>query len=149
MTKNKTVEKGLKFLKGVADKAAQSLPEKASIPGIVDPMLEAGTFTRQEIMAKVRELRPDFKDPSAAVSNGFRRLVAAGKYPALKDAGAPRVKRQPGAPRQASPAVLAERLAKVDAWAARMDVEISDGFAKRDRFLASRAAEPKHRRVWP
>lgn len=125
-----------------------------SIPGIVDPMLLLGTFTRAQIMDKVRELRPDFKDPSAAVSNGFRRQVALGKHPALVEVYKERKARavKSGKRTKANPdgrMPLKDRLAKVDAWAARMDTEIMAGFAHCAAIRAKGAAEPRMRRIWP
>ncbi len=137
-------------VKEAAGKLAATLP---SIPGIVDPMLITGTFTRAQIMEEVRRLRPDFKDPSAAVSNGMRRQLAAGNHPALvevyreRKAGKPKAgKRTTRNPDSRLP--IEDRLAKIDQWAARMDEEISAGFKRRDAFLEAAAKEPKHRRVW-
>lgn len=128
--------------------------EKPSITGIVDHMLIKGTFTRAEIMAEVARLRPDFKDPSAAVSNGMRRQLSLGNHPAIvevyreRKAGTPkgskRTKRNPD-----SRLPLADKLAKVDAWAARMDLEISSGFKRLAEFKERAAKEPRMRRVWP
>jgi hypothetical protein len=118
------------------------------IPSIVDPMIEQGIFTRAEIMAEVRRLRPDFKDPSAAVSNGFRRLVAAGKNACIKDSGEPR-KSRAGVPRAPAESVVKKRIEKIDAWAARMNDEIGEGFRRLAAFQAKTAKEPKLRRIWP
>lgn len=127
--------------------------EKVSVVGIVDPMLLKGTFTRAEIMAEVRRLRPDFKDPSAAVSNGFRRQVHAGNHPALievereRKASAPKTgRRKAKNPDARMP--LADKLAKIDAWASRLDEEVHAGFRRLEKFRLAAAAEPKMRRVW-
>ena len=120
---------------------------KISTSSIVDPMLEAGASTRAEIVAEVRRLRPDYKYPSAAVSNGFSRLVAAGKHPSTKDAGARR-ERKSGVPRPVPESRIKERMAKIDAWAARMDQEIGDFFDRVRAFDIARAKEPKPRRIW-
>jgi|CXWL01.1.fsa_nt_gi sirohydrochlorin ferrochelatase len=120
-----------------------------SIPGIVDPMLIKGTFTRVQIMDEVRRLRPDFKDPSAAVSNGFRRQVAAGNHPAIVEI--PRERKAPKAPgvkrtRMAAP--ITDRLAKLDEWATRMNDEIGMGFKRLAAYKLAQAKEPKLRRIW-
>jgi hypothetical protein len=134
----------VKAVKEQAKAAAGPTNALPSIPGIVDPMLETGKYTRAEIMAKVRELRPDFKDPSAAVSNGFIRLRKQGKEGHLIEVERPRRAGRPTGPSQRT---VADRHAKIDAWAARMDLEIAEGFAKRDKFMA----QPRQpmRRIWP
>lgn len=119
--------------------------KQASVPGIVDPMVEAGTYTRAEIMAKVRELRPDFKDPSAAVSNGIIRMRNAGKNCILKEGERKAVVRGHAAP--SARRAIANRFAKLDAWAARMDIEIAEGFARFRKYMDK--PMPKYARIWP
>ena len=138
-------------VKEAAGKLAAALP---SIPGIVDPMLIKGTFTRAQIMDEVRRLRPDFKDPSAAVSNGMRRQQAAGNHPALveipRERKAPRPKSGKRTTRNPDARLpVVDRLAKLDAWAARVGDEVHAGFKRRDEFLAAAKLEPKHHRIWP
>ncbi len=129
----------------------QELP---SIPGIVDPMLVKGTFTRTQIMEEVRRLRPDFKDPSAAVSNGMRRQLALGNHPGLVEVHRERKvgavksgKRTTRNPDSRLP--ITDRLAKLDAWAERTTVEVVAGFKKLEDYKARSAGEPRHRRIWP
>ena len=129
--------------------------EKISVKVILNPMLLAGTFTREEMIAELRKKRPDLASPSSTVSKRFMLLQAEGKQPAIKEtarerktAATPGTKRAAAAG-PASSASLKERLAKIDEWAARADEEIMAGFRRRDEFLAKAAKEPKMRRIWP
>ena len=122
--------------------------EKPSVPGIVDPMLMKGTYSRAEIMAEVRRLRPDFKDPSAAVSNGMRRCAGKGT---VKDAPRERGSANMGTiGREASlDRWFKRRMAALDAWVERTDAEVSAGFRRLAEFQAVEAKRPRLHRVWP
>ena len=100
-------------------------------------------------MAAIAAARPDFKDPSAAVSNCFRKLVAQGKHPGLVEVDRPR--RAPGSA-ETPAATLAKRreqgLARLDKWAEETTDEVKAGFAKLRKFQADCAAQPKARKVW-
>jgi hypothetical protein len=39
-------------------------------------------------------------------------------------------------------------MAKIDAWAARMDEEVKSGFKRMAEYRAKVALEPAHRRIW-
>lgn len=126
--------------------------EKVLVASIVDPLLLAGGKTRKEIMEAVRAARPDFKDPSAAVSNAFRRLIQAGKNPSIvqteRSARAVKGRRPPALAAKA----VADRIAKVEAWAARMDQEIHQSFVRLAENNAVAHLERRKnpvRAVWP
>ncbi len=136
-------------------KTSTPAPVLASVPGIVDPMLKTGKYTRAQIMDEVRRLRPDFKDPSAAVSNGLIRLRqsnAAGGLVEVPKERKPKAANT-GTRRRAGVVAgarrnIADSLQKIDDWAARMTDEISAGFRRRDEYLAEMALQPRHHRVW-
>ena len=123
--------------------AAMATPDKHSIPGIVDPMLLTGKYTRQQIMDEVRRLRPDFKDPSAAVSNGLIRCHKRGEHPGLIEGERAR---HTGVKRGPSISTLADRFAKIDAWAERATAEVAEGFRRFEAFMAKPV--PAVRRIW-
>ncbi len=135
----------------VLTKGATALP---SVPGIVDPMLLTGKYTRAQVMDEVRRLRPDFKDPSAAVSNGLIRLRKGNQAGGLvevqreRKAKAPRAARTRTAGNPDNRLPLADKLAKLDAWAACTTSEVEAGFKRLAAYRAKTAAEPKHRQVW-
>lgn len=121
-------------------------PDMVSIASVVDPMLLAGSHSRQEIMDAIRTARPDYKYPSSAVTNRFIALVQAGKTPAVKAAAAKggikaavegRVRK-----------VRSEQMAKIEAWASRMDKEVADGFVRFHQAVEHNKSEPKPRKVW-
>lgn len=120
---------------------------KASIPSIVDPMLLKGTYTRAEIMAEVRAKRPDFKDPSAAVSNGFRRVMAAGENPGLKEGE--RRRSTAGTKRGPSQTTIKDAIIKIDTWAQRTTDEVCTAFKRQAKEKAEFKKRKKARRIWP
>lgn len=133
-----------------AQEMKKQIEEKTSIKSIVDPMLLAAKYTRKEMMDEVRRLRPDFKDPSAAVSNAFRRLVAGGEHPGMKEVeSVPRAKRDPAAPKVLARRTIDARVAKLDAWASETSEWVAAGFKRIEQFKVECAKRPKLEKVWP
>ena len=52
-------------------------------------------------------------------------------------------------PRGPSKKTVDDRMAKLGAWATRMDSEMKAGFARMAAMRAKAAAEPRMRRIWP
>ena len=128
---------------------ARAASGKMSAGDVAEPMLLEGTHMRAEIMAAIAKARPDFKDPSAAVSNRFRDLVAQGKHPGLVEVDRPR--RAKGKAGETPAATLAkrreQRLARLDKWAKETTDEVESNFAKLRKFQTDVAAQPKARKV--
>ena len=120
---------------------------KVSIPSIIDPMLLKGGFTRADIIAAVRAARPDYKDPAAPISDRMKALLKEGKAPSLVwgERKAPRAKGVKVGPTRRT---IDEGMARIDAWAARMDAEISAGFKRLAEMQAAEAARPRLKRIW-
>lgn len=137
----------------VAPKKAKALESgKAPVSSIIEPLLLEGKSTRSEIVAKVKEARPDLKDPSAAISNVFRALAKADKNPHIVVVGG---KVGAGAKRGIEAAqaarvqqALERRHDRIQAWADRTTVEVEHGFKRLGEFQAAWKAEPKHKRIW-
>ncbi len=121
---------------------------KLSAGDIAEPMLLKGTHTRIEIMAEVARLRPDFKDPSAAVSNRFRLLVQQGKNPGLKEGVRP-VRDGAALVAASRGASIKRRLEQWDEYVKRNKEEVSNYMARLRKMDAEHAKQPRLRRVWP
>ena len=117
---------------------------RMSVSSIVDPLLMAGGKTREEIAGEIRRLRPDFKDPSAGISNRMRKLQEEGKNPSL--AGSPVRARSSGASRPASG--LKARFAAIDAWAARGDELVAFWSRRLAELQAADSKRQAFRRIW-
>lgn len=140
---------------GKTAKAKPADDGKVSVKVILNGPLLAGTHTREQLIALLRAQRPDLKSPSSTVSKRMMLLQAEGKHPALIEVYKPASqrkatggqRRRTGNPDTRLP--LQDRLAKLDAWAARTTEEVSAGFKRMQAMRDKAAAEPRHRRVWP
>ena len=117
--------------------------KKVSVWDISFRMLTEGKYTRKEIMDEIRKQRPDFKDPSACVSNQMSRMRKADKPFTLKDAGV-RKARKPkatGNGEETGPRIpLEEQRRRVLAWKERTTVEVAAGFKRvKDRQAKNEA----------
>lgn len=153
MAKKSDGPRELKKLLTIPKAANAKAPDgKVSVSSIIEPLLLEGKSTRAEIVAKVKEARPDLKDPSAAISNVFRALAKADKNPHVVVVGG---KVGVGAKRGIEAAQAARvqqaherRMDRIQEWADRTTTEVSALFKRRDEFRAAWKAEPKHKRVW-
>ena len=144
----------MKKKEAVKTVAAVAEDGKVSVKTILNGPLLAGTHTREQLIALLRAQRPDLKSPSSTVSKRMMLLQAEGKHPALIEVYKPASerkatggqRRRTGNPDARLP--LADKLAKLDAWAQRTTEEIQAGFKRLAAYQAKAAAEPKHRRVW-
>lgn len=115
--------------------------DKVSVPGIVDVLLAKGTYTRKEIMAEVAKQRPDFKDPSAAVSNGMRRLQDKDQTGGIKE-----VPRAARASRSSSKSMFTKE-DRIKREFVRHRADFAVGAKRRED--ESKIQKPKMKRVWP
>ena len=92
-----------------------------------------------EIMDEVARVRPDFKDPSAAVSNGLHRFRTNGLEGSIKEGDR---KRKARGPRKLSPKEIESREERLERKRERVSAE-----TRRDEFLARPL--PKLKRVLP
>jgi len=120
------------------------MAKKASVREIVDPMLKTGKYTRAEICAEILKARPDYKDPSAAVSDGMIRLRDSGTEWSMKD-----TPRKPRAERREA-IVMGPKghMARFVVQMEQLRGLMHAGFQRREEEMQKINSMPKAKRIW-